>query len=965
MNLQAFPSSFPLSSEVKKFSGSGLDPQQQNHMSKDLRQTLDHEKIEKCLLQCDSSLKEAASDTQCELPNQENRLTGNSKHKGRKELGMEAGVMHVISSDGTCNDFEMNLGSEDQDASLFPVIHCSLQNLDKNARKKGSTCNSASMTGTTCGSQDPFRELSSSAKVPSSSSATCLLHEENLLSTVIEEEGILSSDSASSLEEFIKHETECGCNGQAVGNLNPHPNDVKVGSSASIAITTPAASPAASASGSISTSRASLETGRPAVASACYSQSEQVSGLSCNESNGPTLHADGVSKETLLLLEPIEAEGNINNNTNDNKSINPCETGVFDCVQHTVSTTAREKEEIFFHFHDECEQEKHHHQYGNTLDLREDGKSQPELASNKERQEEVKRMTIATTDADDTPDGRIGAILPQVPGRNICNSKQETSAPAVLFTRENLLSEIENYSKGRLKKPSSFTPSGIITKTCHQQPETLMHTCSSSPQQFSHVDGVNASEAAEHQFTFDEQKSASDLTHHFIPPEAKSSFMMRSPLPDADVVTTLCFETIEVRDDEDASDSGNSSDKSNSNTGPSSPNAKIKPELMNSNKVPLISPSREKAQKRLTNQMSASNQNLENIGQNCLFGKRSASIKDLRNLSNKNDTELRIVKEIIDLKQREEELKQMRQELMRIKSKQEKTSCNDVGGGTSCSEVSSVEIDGRCSPSNSEISTTESTSGRISVDSFDSGSNSSAGRNDNMGKKTSIRSMKPYEEVIKDQSSYKKTASAQHESPIEKEIRLAKQREEELRKEKEQLVQKIKSAMDTNAMMQASSGAVVDSKGTSMSYRDQRHKACPSSNRPTNECVNEPAALSSSHTFQKILAKTRIQQEIEEQTQREIALKESGSIKTISQERIDPKIVKSNFHSLSSSNSISSTNNNTNTNSNTSNNTNTNNNQIMSVTKTIGARVRRGAVSTETKIQEELREMRQREQELR
>lgn len=43
--------------------------------------------------------------------------------------------------------------------------------------------------------------------------------------------------------------------------------------------------------------------------------------------------------------------------------------------------------------------------------------------------------------------------------------------------------------------------------------------------------------------------------------------------------------------------------------------------------------------------------------------------------------------------------------------------------------------------------------------------------------------------------------------------------------------------------------------------------------------------------IQKVLATTRIQQEIEEQTQREMALRASGSIKTISHERTDIKVV--------------------------------------------------------------------------
>ena len=45
-------------------------------------------------------------------------------------------------------------------------------------------------------------------------------------------------------------------------------------------------------------------------------------------------------------------------------------------------------------------------------------------------------------------------------------------------------------------------------------------------------------------------------------------------------------------------------------------------------------------------------------------------------------------------------------------------------------------------------------------------------------------------------------------------------------------------------------------------------------------------------SIQKLLATTRIQQEIEEQTQRELALRASGSIKTISHERSDAKVTK-------------------------------------------------------------------------
>lgn len=61
----------------------------------------------------------------------------------------------------------------------------------------------------------------------------------------------------------------------------------------------------------------------------------------------------------------------------------------------------------------------------------------------------------------------------------------------------------------------------------------------------------------------------------------------------------------------------------------------------------------------------------------------------------------------------------------------------------------------------------------------------------------------------------------------------------------------------------------------------------PTQNSPTS-------LLNNSNNLNKILATTRIQQEIEEQTRRELALKAAGSIKTISQERTD-KLMMSNL----------------------------------------------------------------------
>lgn len=53
-----------------------------------------------------------------------------------------------------------------------------------------------------------------------------------------------------------------------------------------------------------------------------------------------------------------------------------------------------------------------------------------------------------------------------------------------------------------------------------------------------------------------------------------------------------------------------------------------------------------------------------------------------------------------------------------------------------------------------------------------------------------------------------------------------------------------------------------------------------------------PMRTSGNVGIQKLLATTRIQQEIEQQTQRELALKAIGSIRTTSQERTDTKVAK-------------------------------------------------------------------------
>lgn len=184
----------------------------------------------------------------------------------------------------------------------------------------------------------------------------------------------------------------------------------------------------------------------------------------------------------------------------------------------------------------------------------------------------------------------------------------------------------------------------------------------------------------------------------------------------------------------------------------------------------------------------------ENSSSSSTLFKRSSSIKDLR--EKQNEAEIKIAKEILELKQREEELRIMRQEMNRMNSmRMVKEEIKAVP-----SDVSSVEIDGRCSPSSSEISTTESVSGRISVDSLESHSNchsnsSSTSSTDHPHynhhskvKRLSNMKVKPFEEKVSENIAYfnqgMNSLMKKQESPIEREIRILKEREEELRLEK-------------------------------------------------------------------------------------------------------------------------------------------------------------------------------------
>ena len=77
-------------------------------------------------------------------------------------------------------------------------------------------------------------------------------------------------------------------------------------------------------------------------------------------------------------------------------------------------------------------------------------------------------------------------------------------------------------------------------------------------------------------------------------------------------------------------------------------------------------------------------------------------------------------------------------------------------------------------------------------------------------------------------------------------------------------------------------------------------KSPVSPNSTKNQSLDQLASSNQDSSIQKILATTRIQQEIEEQIRRELALKSIGSIKTTSQERTDKLMMSNLGNSLAS-----------------------------------------------------------------
>lgn len=208
----------------------------------------------------------------------------------------------------------------------------------------------------------------------------------------------------------------------------------------------------------------------------------------------------------------------------------------------------------------------------------------------------------------------------------------------------------------------------------------------------------------------------------------------------------------------------------------------------------------------------------------------------------------KIADEIRELQEREEELRELRERL-HIQNNDHKCSDNSNDDGVAANGVASPVA---------SLTSSSGMSRTVSVESLPP--NGSALFGPRRKDKITVR---PLSDGTEDTVPSPTFVSG--ESPIEREIRLARDREEALRKEK---------------------GLLGQLQAEGFIKKGEVASATPVKG------ARVPAAVVLRGSTQKILATSRIQQEIEEQTQREMALRESGHIQTISQERTDSKVTR-------------------------------------------------------------------------